>query len=287
MVETLSSGWKVSGVIECMSGKHIMHNHLTVCLMTCGEETEAECLEAVSSWKDNVIFQEVRNVTPAVSALNQMFSQCETDYLIPLDADMVLNRRAYSRIEDALNIASMNKDWHTILFPLWDTLTEEKIYALKVFNMKAMRNIPYKDDPCPDIQHYKDLTAAGLRSFDLYHEPPIGKHVVRGNYFCYAKYRDLYMTARSRPRDLMESHFKGGSSFRQRAWNHYEYFMDQHCSGMGEHYLYCVGGMVEGIKTPLNFKSKDLSDRTMRYADDPVKHFEEWYFKDKTHRIFV
>ena len=45
---------------------------ITVCLMTCGEETESECLKAIEHWRDKVEFQEVRNVTPQIKALNQM-----------------------------------------------------------------------------------------------------------------------------------------------------------------------------------------------------------------------
>jgi hypothetical protein len=175
-------------------------NDLTVCLMTCGEVTEPDCLEAIRSWTHcepwhrPFTFQEVRGLTPASTALNQMFSQCQTQYLVPLDADMIVYPTFLSRVENALKNASEDDKWHTILFPLWDTLTLEKIYALKVFNMKAMRSIPYKDDPCPDIQHYKDMTSAGLHSIDLFHEDPIGDHVVKGNFYCYAKYRDLYLT---------------------------------------------------------------------------------------------
>ena len=269
-----------------------MNHLLTVCLMTCGEETEAECLAATAHWPSDVKFQEARGITPAAKALNQMFAQCQTKYLVPLDADMILNVDAYKRIENALNSVSMDTKWHTILFSLWDTLTEEKIYALKVFNMGAMRYIPYPDDPCPDIQHYKDLAAAGLHSIDLFHEQPIGNHVVRGNFYCYAKYRDLYATARSRPRDALESHFKGGKTIREKAISHYKFFQDKNGREEDRHCLYCIGGMLEGLTSPLTYKSKDLSHRNMKFQDHIEFNaidiaFDEWLEKDKSHMVFV
>lgn len=266
----------------------------TFCLMTCGEETEAECVSVIKGWLDHIVFQEVRNITPAYKALNQMFDQCETRFLTPLDADMILHADALERMREKIDVLQDDNKWHTILFPLWDTLTQEKIYALKIFNMDAMRSIPYKDDPCPDIQHFKDLTAAGLRSIDFYHEEPIGKHVVQGKFFCYAKYRDLYLTARSRPRDILENHFKGGRTLRERARLHHAFFVDRYKETGNEDYLYCIGGMLEGLTATLTYKSKNLGDREMVYEyyigqGEPILSgaFNQWYETNRTHRVFV
>lgn len=255
--------------------------------MSCGELTETSCLEAINPFMGNFIFQEVRNITPASKALNLMFAQCKTRFLIPLDADMIVNNSFLDRVEKNISKYESKNNWHTILFPLWDTLTQEKIYALKIFNMGCMRHIPYMDDPCPDIRHFKDMTSAGLESIDLYKEDPIGDHVVSGNYFCYAKYRDLYRTLRSYPKNLLDSHFKGGKTLKDKAYKHYLFFMEQYNNGHGEHYLHCIGGMLEGITCELNHKSKDLSEKTMKYPQEQPESFLEWYRNDRSGRIFV
>lgn len=259
--------------------------NFTFCLMTCDEVTEVDCIKAVSGELANgsICYQEVRNVTPAYRALNQMITQCNTHYLVPLDADMVLYPGFLERI---LRVVRCGSDWHSALFPLWDTLTKEKIYALKVFNMDTMGQILYKDDRCPDILHYNDMTAAKLRSIDLYHESPIGDHVVRGPFFCYAKYRDLYMVHRTHPQSIMEHYFKGGSDIKQRALNHYNFFDSQLEETGNQDYEYCIAGMVDGLTSPLDYGSKDLSDRNMRVVDGRVE-FESWLTSYKGDCIFL
>ena len=258
---------------------------LTVCLQTCGEETERECLSALGP-TSSFVFQEVRNVTPAVNSLNKMMTQCETSYLIPLDADMVLRTDWLERVMGKL--ATAQGDWHSILFPLWDTITYEKILALKVLNMEKMGHILFKDDPCPDIRHYREMTDCGLRCLNFFDEDPIGDHVVRGNFFCYAKYRDLYMVHRAHPQSVLSTHFKGGNNICERALNHYNFFKDQWIRTGNNDYCYCIAGMVEGLTAPLRYVSKDLSDREMRVKlNMSDKSFWEWYNTNVKARIFL
>lgn len=248
--------------------------------MTCGEETEGECLRAIEP-RDRFVFDEVRDVRPATTALNAMISQCRTDYLVPLDADMIMRPGFFERISSVLAAKRDDPSWHSLLFPLWDTLTQEKIMALKVFRTSVVKSIPYQDKPCPDIQHYKDLTDAGYVAVNLMHEAPIGDHVVRGNFFCYAKYRDLYTVARTYPDKILESHFKGGCGLKTRAKAHMEFFTRRYEETGNEDYLYCLAGMVEGLTNPLTYRSKDLGDREMRVPITEAKNrFHRWAFKD-------
>jgi glycosyltransferase involved in cell wall biosynthesis len=256
--------------------------------MTCGEETEKECLEAfrtgVRAYPDKVTFQEVRNITPASVALNKMFDLCKTKYLVPLDADMILYLGFMERITSAID--KHPSGWHSLLFPLWDTLTARKIMALKVFDMDIIKNFRYQDDPCPDIKHYKDLDRAGYKAVNLMEEQPIGDHVVRGNFFCYAKYRDLYMVTRSHPETILESHFIGGRDLKSRAKNHFDFFSIAYQNTGNVDYLYCISGMVEGLTNPLTHKSKDLSDTNMRISLGNAENiFKSWYNKNR--RIFM
>ena len=170
---------------------------LTFCLITCGEETESECLAAIKPFRDKIVFQEVRNVFPQITALNQMLDQVTTPYLIPLDSDMILDENAYERIRMAIDKFSHDLNWHSLLFKLWDTLTEQEILALKILRTSIVKQYPFVDSPTPDVLHYKELTEAGYTCIDRYlTKSPIGKHVVRGPHFCYNKYRDVYMTLR-------------------------------------------------------------------------------------------
>lgn len=251
---------------------------LTFCLMTCGEETETDCMSAFrrSSAGHDVVFSEVRGVVPASRALNAMIAGCVTEFLVPLDADFLLYDGFMSRIKDNIGKYRHDPTWHSILFPLWDTLTQIKIMALKVFRADVVKLIPYKDDACPDIQHYRDLTAAGYGAIDLMHEDPIGDHVVRGEFLCYAKLRDLYMVARSHPEAILESHFKGGKDLKSRANKHFGFFRERLEQTGSRDYLYCIAGMVEGLIEPLDRGSKDLKKPMKVPAEDAVEMFSKW-----------
>ena len=134
---------------------------LTVCLMTCGEETEEECLAAIDHWRDKVEFIEVRNITPQIKALNQMLRSAQTEFLIPLDADMILNPDAYDRICRAIDKFRHDANWHSILFRLWDTFTERDILALKILRTQIMKVHLFNESATPDVEHFHRLTAAG------------------------------------------------------------------------------------------------------------------------------
>lgn len=263
---------------------------VTFCLMTCGEETELDCLGAIHFEKELGAFryQEVRNLSPASVALNAMFDQCETRFLVPLDADMVLYLGYWDRIRDKIQQHQDKNDWHSILFPLWDVFTQRKILALKVFNMGAMKEIKYPDDACPDILHYRMLEQAGLKCWNYFDEDPIGDHIIRGKYFCYAKYRDLYMVHRVHPQYALDSHFQGGRNIKEKSRNHADFFRQRLELTGNEDYLYAFAGMVEGLTAPIKCTSKDLSDREMRVSIDEVEEiYQDWYSKNKSDRIFI
>ena len=95
--------------------------------MSCGELSETRCLESIQPFRDQIEFAEVRNVFPQIKALNQMIELVQTEYFVPLDADMVLYPDAWDRISNAWRKHWRNSMWHSILFPLWDTLTQRKI----------------------------------------------------------------------------------------------------------------------------------------------------------------
>src|SRR4051812_24194582 len=106
--------------------------------MSCGEETRQHCYDSYrhsvmrlnQGSQDRIKLNKVSDLSPASTALNAMIGICDTDYLVPLDADIILRPNAVSRILRAVDEHKEDQKWHSILFPLWDTLTQEKIMAL-------------------------------------------------------------------------------------------------------------------------------------------------------------
>jgi hypothetical protein len=247
--------------------------------MTCGEETEKDCLAAIAPFRDQIEFREVRNVTPQIKALNLMLQSADTPYLVPLDADMILNDDAFERINRAIDKYSHDPNWHSILFPLWDTLTEQQILALKILRTEIMRAYPFVDSPTPDVEHFQRLTAAGYTCIQNYlQRPPIGKHVVKGKFFCYHKYRDVYMTLRKHSMEWDRGVFMGGSNIYEKSKAHFDFFLYKYLKTDDPDCLYCIAGMVDGLTAPPEEKSKTLERRPMRIKKSlAIDEYLRWY----------
>jgi len=232
---------------------------ITFVLMTCGELTEQKCLESIRPFRDQVEFCEVRNVCPQIKALNQMIESVQTEYFIPLDADMILYDDAWDRISNAWRKHWRNPEWHSILFPLWDTLTERRILALKLMRTSVMKANMFSESATPDVEHYQRLTSQGYVCIhDYLKQKPIGDHVVVGEHFCYHKYRDVYQTYRSHNFEWDSGAFMGGDDLKSRAKAHYDFFFTKWLVTGNDDYLFCIAGMMDGILSPVENKSKSL-----------------------------
>jgi hypothetical protein len=251
---------------------------ITAALMSCGEWAEAECLASIEPFRDEVEFIEIRNVFPQVEALNQMIECVKTEYFFPLDADMILKPNAWERILDALNAHRFGR-WHSILFPLWDTLTERKILALKLMRSKVMKENPFIDGPTPDVEHFQRLTSLGFTCVqDYLLEEPIGLHVVKGKQFCYSKFRDVYQTYKTYDFEWDSGVFMGGNDLRSRAKAHFDYFLLKYLETGKKDYLHCIAGMMDGILSPLENKSK--SYESIKYSVNSkyvIETFMNWH----------
>lgn len=257
---------------------------VTFVLLTCGEKSEKDCLSAIESFKDEISFFEVRDVYPQINALNQMIQGVDTEYFVPLDADIVLSHNAWPRITNALRKHYRNPEWHSILFPLWDTLTERKILALKVMRTEIARQNIFKESATPDVEHYKRLTDQGYTCIhDYLKSNPIGEHRLIGKHFCYHKFRDVYQTFKSHNFEWDNAVFFGGSNLREKAKAHFDFFMHKWVVSNNKDYLHCIAGMMDGILSPVEHKSKNLDDKNYKIPTrDAVHCFYDWYMKEES-----
>lgn len=263
---------------------------ITFCLMTCGEDTEAQCLESIAPFKNEIVLQEVRNVYPQIKALNQMLNQVQTEYLVPLDADIILNENAYERIKTALKLAESEEDfpnWHSILFSLFDTFTEEKIFALKVLNMSIIKNFPFAESATPDIEHYSRLYESGYRAINYFGLDPIGTHNVVGPKYCYNKYKDVYKTLRVYGKEWATGVFKGGETILEKSKCHFNYFEYKWAMTGNKDYLYAIAGMVDGLTVELDNSSKSLENDLDINVDLAIENYINWYFNQQQSNIFL
>ncbi len=247
--------------------------------MTCGELTEKDCLSSIASFRDQVEFQEIRNVFPQIKALNQMIEGVQTEFFIPLDSDMILDFDAWPRIQNAINKNKHDLNWHSILFNLWDTLTERQILALKILRTSIMKEHPFIEGATPDVEHYSRLTSNGYTCIHDYLKlRPIGKHVVKGKKFCYNKYKDVYQTYRFHNFEWDSGAFMGGNDIYSKAKAHFDYFLFKWTETNDLDYMHCIAGMMDGILSPIYNKSKNLKDNSYRIKTrDAVNIFTHWY----------
>lgn len=263
--------------------------NITVVMATCGEETEGRCVESILPFIDEVEFITIRNVFPQVKMLNQMIDMVQTPYFIALDADMILYQDAWDRISNAWRKHWRDSDWHSILFPLWDTLTERKILALKLMRTSIMKDNLFSESATPDVEHYQRLTSQGYVCIhDYLKQKPIGDHVVVGNHFCYHKYRDVYQTYRSHNFEWDSGAFLGGNDLRSRAKAHYDFFLTKWIFTNNDDYLYCIAGMMDGILSPIENKSKSLNRSEYSITKkEAIDYYLKWAIEKEMYQTGV
>ena len=268
---------------------------ITLVMLSCGEQSEQDCKKAVDPFKDQFHWFEIKNVFPQVKALNMMIDSVQTEFFVPLDSDMVLYNDGWARIKNAWRRHKNDSSWHSILFPLYDTLTERKILALKLMRTSMMKESLFSDTPTPDVEHYSRLTGKGYSCIhDYLDQRPIGDHRVVGKKFCYAKYRDVYQTYRYHDFEWDSGAFMGGKNIRDKALNHFNYFFGKWAVTGNPDYLHCIAGMMDGILMPLDNKSKTLEK--VEYKIDStyaVSIFMDWMMEkderwlDKSSSAFI
>lgn len=254
---------------------------MTLCVLSCGELTLSDCKKSLDLFAEHFVVQEVSNVYPQVKALNQMVKQCNTEFLVPVDGDFILDSDAGVRINKAVNMYRNNPQWHSILFNLYDTLTERKILALKILRTSIAKENLFSDTATPDVEHYKRLTDKGHTCVHAFlKQSPIGRHVVRGHHFCYNKYRDVYQTYRANGFEWDSGVFLGGDDFLSRVKAHFDFFFAKWIATDNEDYLSCIAGMMDGILSPPRNKSKTLDKKEYAISNDMAYDaFMEWWLK--------
>ena len=266
-----------------------MKKEISIVVISCGEESEKDCLSAIEPFQDQVEIIKIKNVFPQIKALNQMISSVQTEYFIPLDADIVLDHDAWPRIKNAINKNSHDKNWHSILFRLYDTLTEKNILALKILRTKIMKDFPFLDSPTPDVEHYKRLKDSGYSCIHEYlKNRTIGKHIIKGKKFCYYKFKDVYQTYRYHNFEWDSGVFMGGYDLRSYAKNHYDFFVYKWIVTNKEDYLHCLAGMMDGILFPIENTSKNLKEENYRIESKwAFDAFIVWYMSDNSKNMFI
>jgi hypothetical protein len=138
-----------------------LRDRVTAFILTIGDkENFADCLTHLAAQDCQFRQYTITNIAPAAAALQKMIDECETEYCIQVDEDMVLFPHAIRTLYEAImNGPSRAAIW---CYPLWDALIGQAIIGIKIYRVAMMREVKYDiASPSCDIDVNTRLHAAG------------------------------------------------------------------------------------------------------------------------------
>jgi len=125
----------------------------TAFLLTCGEPTTEKALECLMKQSANILIKTIRNVAPASRALQQMLDECETEFCVQVDADMLLNPDAIGRLGSAMQCGDVSNQSTTAMVCgcLWGDFERRPIGHVKLFRVSEAKKVGFRDVPFCDM----------------------------------------------------------------------------------------------------------------------------------------
>ena len=119
-----------------------MKETITIFVIDTNEPSADECIELIrkQTYK-NLELKRISNVFPMWRAFQRMLDECNTNFFVQVDADMLLTSTAvetlYKRIISQNNQVAISVGW------LWDDDVERQILGVKIYNHNICVNFPY------------------------------------------------------------------------------------------------------------------------------------------------
>jgi glycosyltransferase involved in cell wall biosynthesis len=119
-----------------------MKETITIFVIDTNEPSVDECIELIrkQTYK-NLELKRISNVFPMWRAFQRMLDECNTNFFVQVDADMLLTSTAvetlYKRIISQNNQVAISVGW------LWDDDVERQILGVKIYNHNICVNFPY------------------------------------------------------------------------------------------------------------------------------------------------
>lgn len=170
--------------------KKDLSKELTVFVISCGENPNYnDCISALEN--QNVIFKikEIKNVSPMSAAFQKMIDDCDTDYYIQVDEDMILFEDTIEKIHQRL--CESDSKISTVAHMLTDVHLDFDIYGIKGYKHKILKNYPYNLEiiSC-EVEQISRLQKDGFET--LMYQDVVGYHSPKWNeQLIYERYFDL------------------------------------------------------------------------------------------------
>lgn len=134
---------------------------VTAVLVSSGEPTTTEALDRLYQQDEVPRVTMISNVAPMDLAFRMMGDAALTPYFVQVDADMVLDPGAISRLAQRMrglppNVA-IHVDW------LWGDLEEMSLQGVKIYRTAAIRAVPWRASVSCEVDQLKRLADAGYK----------------------------------------------------------------------------------------------------------------------------
>jgi len=167
---------------------------ITACIVTTGRSTLADCEASVRAQTLPVTVDYVRNVAPMDRAFQAMVDQCQTEFLLQVDDDMILDADAVSRLAEALVLEP--RAWMALGW-LRDSHLAMNIQGLKLYRTERIRSVGFRSTTSCEVDQNKRAEAHGWWISELPEKEPVGRHEIGNDpQVVFERYRTLALKSR-------------------------------------------------------------------------------------------
>jgi hypothetical protein len=168
--------------------KKDLSNELTVFIISCGfNPNYEECKKSLLEQSVNFKMREIKDVSPMSAAFQKMIDECDTDYYIQVDEDMILYKDSIEIIYDLIKNSDLNIS--TISHMLKDVHLDFNLHGIKGYKHKILKNYPYNLEiiSC-EVEQIKRLQNDGYQTLMVekvvgYHSPKWTPDLIYERYF--------------------------------------------------------------------------------------------------------
>ena len=123
-------------------GKVDLTKELTVFIIRSGENPNyKDCLNSLNNQNVDFILKEIIDIAPMSKAFQKMIDDCDTEYYIQVDEDMVLLEDSISKIYHSM--LKLSEKTCSISFRLLDKHLNFNIYGIKGYKHNILKKYPY------------------------------------------------------------------------------------------------------------------------------------------------
>lgn len=168
--------------------KKDLSNELTVYIISCGENPNYEdCKNSLENQSVKFNIKEIKNVSPMSAAFQKMIDECETDFYIQVDEDMILFEDSIEIIYNSL--MKSDENICTVAYMLKDVHLDFNLYGIKGYKHNILKNYPYNLEiiSC-EVDQVKRLQDDGYDTLMTskvigYHSPKWTNEIIFERYF--------------------------------------------------------------------------------------------------------